>query len=151
METANRYSGEELHSWLNHLHKNSIQGRGAGAYTFDEDLTLCREVVKAWFENRGPCVPSLTWFDHHVAGKCPMLGKRTSLSLSHRYQNYLSLGMKSAVVAHNEQWSLVRISFSWLKEQHGLNDEANLENHDDFGVDRMLNNLLASQDGQGVR
>lgn len=117
--SCSRNSSDELYKWLRTRHVNAaVHSRN---FSFEEDLALCRAVVKSWHENRGPCVPNKTWFEQNVAGKNPTLGKRSSNSLYRRYQHYLSPWMESAVVAHDERWSFVRIDFSWLQEQHGLN------------------------------
>lgn len=133
---ASGYSGEELYKWLYTRHLNSKDRRRA--YTFEEDLSLCREVVRTWRDYHAPFVPSPSWFDHHVVGRNPVLEKRSGFGLYLHYRNCLSHGLERAVVAHNQEWSFVQIDFSWLKEKHGLSLPG-LENldatYDDFSVD----------------
>lgn len=132
---ANGYSGEELYKWLHTRHLNSKDRRRA--YTFEEDLSLCREVVKTWRDYHGPFVPSPSWFSHPMVGRNPVLEKRSGFGLYLHYKNCLSHGLERAVVAHNQEWSFVQIDFSWLKEKHGLSMPG-LENaditHDDFSI-----------------
>lgn len=122
-ETASINSDEELSRWPC-VSMQEYYEPVSSTFSFEEDLSLCRDVVNAWQENGGQCIPNTSWFERNVAGTNPIFESRSGHSLHQHYCSNLSHNMANAVVIHNESWSYIQIDFSWLKAKHGLTSQS---------------------------
>lgn len=90
LKSKKRFSGAELFRWLQAIHSVSEPG-----FSFEEDMEICKEVRKAWFQL---CAPSLAWFSEKVVGVNPVLTGRSGQSLFARYTDVLRKEMEASII-----------------------------------------------------
>lgn len=86
-------------------------------FTYQQDMTLCLDVMMAWQENQGPWCPQAPWFDEH---KGLVVMDQDSASIARHFRDKLSKELEESVLFHSDDWSFVRIDLGWLHRRHYL-------------------------------
>lgn len=92
------------------------------SFSFEQDLTLCREAIEFWWRSGGPSLPPERWFEENVVGQNPLLEGIHHTVLSHRFKEHIYEKLVSSVISHKSDWSVVQVYLGWLKKQHGLRE-----------------------------
>lgn len=93
--------------------------------TFEQDLTLCREVVCIWWkQTKGTCAPPESFFAKSVVGQNPLLEGIDGTALHCYFKENLLEKLQGSILSHNNNWSTIKVDFGWLKRQHNLQTQS---------------------------